>query len=53
MSTYWMHYDAAVFTNPDDFDPSRWLDASSGRLQAMRNRFVPFAKGSRTCVGQK
>ncbi|KAJ6782774.1 hypothetical protein PWT90_04131 [Aphanocladium album] len=52
MSTYWMHNDASVFVNPDQFNPDRWLNASSEQLRTMRSRFVPFAKGSRSCVGQ-
>jgi len=53
MSTYWMHNDPAVFPNTEDFEPTRWIDADPEHLKAMRAYSVPFAKGSRNCVGQK
>ncbi|RCI13083.1 hypothetical protein L249_0196 [Ophiocordyceps polyrhachis-furcata BCC 54312] len=52
MSTYWMHNDPDVFPNPESFEPTRWIEAEPDRLKAMQAHFVPFAKGSRACVGQ-
>ncbi|KAI8945719.1 cytochrome P450 [Xylaria longipes] len=49
MSSYFMHADPDIFPNPFDFIPERWL----GSVNSLMNRnFVPFARGSRTCLGQ-
>ncbi|KAJ5356412.1 cytochrome P450 [Penicillium concentricum] len=53
MTTYWMHMDPEVFVNPYSFEPDRWLNASPYKLQEMKKHFVPFAKGSRPCLGQQ
>lgn len=53
MSSHWMHTDPEVFPQPKSFEPSRWLTADAANLKIMQAYFVPFAKGSRTCVGQK
>ncbi|TWU78279.1 hypothetical protein ED733_008291 [Metarhizium rileyi] len=53
MSTYWMHNDPVVFPNPKIFDPNRWINTPPETLKEMQAFYVPFAKGSRTCVGQK
>jgi hypothetical protein len=53
MSTYWMHNDPAIFPEPDVFEPTRWIDADPEQSKVMRAYCVPFAKGSRNCVGQK
>ncbi|PVI01276.1 cytochrome P450 [Periconia macrospinosa] len=52
MTTYWMHNDPAVFPDPSVYNPNRWIDADPEHLKAMRTYYVPFAKGSRNCVGQ-
>lgn len=48
MSAYMMHLDPSVFPDPQKFDPQRWLQDDSRRVE--RN-LVPFSKGSRQCVG--
>jgi cytochrome P450 len=53
MSAYWMHNDPGVFPDPGAFEPTRWIDANPEHLKVMRAYCVPFAKGSRNCVGQK
>lgn len=53
MSSYWMHNDPIIFPEPDVFDPMRWIDAEPEQLKVIRAYSVPFAKGSRNCVGQK
>lgn len=53
MSTCWMHNDEQIFPEPDCFEPKRWLQADSETTKAMKMHFVPFATGSRQCVGQK
>ncbi|KAI1750738.1 cytochrome P450 [Xylaria castorea] len=48
MSSYFMHTDPDIFPKPFDFIPERWL----GSVNPLMNRnFVPFARGSRTCLG--
>ncbi|KAI0872423.1 cytochrome P450 [Hypoxylon argillaceum] len=48
MSSYFMHTDPDIFPMPLDFVPDRWL----GTINPLMNRnFVPFARGSRTCLG--
>lgn len=55
MSTHWMHNDPAVYSDPHLFSPERWLDvpAESEQMRMMKEYYVPFAKGSRQCIGQK
>ncbi|KAI2028919.1 hypothetical protein LOZ04_006856, partial [Ophidiomyces ophidiicola] len=52
MSSYWMHRDAGVFPNPGRFEPERWF-CRGVQLRIMQSHYVPFAKGSRACMGQK
>ncbi|KAI1427558.1 cytochrome P450 [Xylaria sp. FL1777] len=52
MTTYWMHNDPVVFPNPESFEPNRWLTADPQKLNTMQMYHVPFAKGSRNCVGR-
>ncbi|TRX88990.1 hypothetical protein FHL15_010112 [Xylaria flabelliformis] len=48
MSSYFMHTDPEIFPKPFDFIPERWL----GSVNPLMNRnFVPFTRGSRTCLG--
>ncbi|KAF2965248.1 hypothetical protein GQX73_g8312 [Xylaria multiplex] len=48
MSSYFMHMDPDIFPNPSEFIPERWL----GSINPLMNRnFVPFSRGSRTCLG--
>lgn len=48
-----MHFNASVFPSPRDFRPSRWIDSSPENLKEMHRYFVPFSKGSRSCVGME
>ncbi|KAI0206674.1 cytochrome P450 [Astrocystis sublimbata] len=48
MSIYAMHTDASVFPAPFDFNPERWLGEYDPRMD---QNFVPFTKGSRSCLG--
>ncbi|KAI8946629.1 cytochrome P450 [Xylaria longipes] len=52
MTTWWMHNDPTVFPDPECFEPNRWLTAESDKLKTMQAYYVPFARGSRNCVGQ-
>ncbi|KAI9035564.1 cytochrome P450 [Aspergillus affinis] len=50
MSIYQMHTDPAVWADPLEFRPERWLGSYDSRMD--RN-YVPFTKGSRACLGSK
>lgn len=44
-----MHFNSADFTEPFSFKPERWLSLTTKMLQS----FVPFVKGSKSCIGGK
>lgn len=46
-----LHFNASIFPSPRTFNPARWIDTSSENLKEMHRNFVPFSKGSRSCVG--
>ncbi|KAK8080610.1 hypothetical protein PG997_008428 [Apiospora hydei] len=48
MSIRAMHTDASVFPDPMQFKPERWVGEYDPKMD--RN-FVPFTKGSRSCLG--
>lgn len=51
MSAFLMHSNAEVYDRPEEFIPERWM--GSNVTPAMLKSFVPFAKGSRQCLGLK
>ncbi|OAG00677.1 putative cytochrome P450 [Paraphaeosphaeria sporulosa] len=46
-----LHFNASIFPSPHTFNPSRWIDSSPEHLKEMNRYFVPFSKGSRSCLG--
>jgi cytochrome P450 len=52
MSLCSMHNDPNVFPNPKAFNPGRWIEAKQTG-QNLDKYYVPFAKGSRSCLGVK
>lgn len=48
VSAFELHLDPAVFPNPHEFLPERWLQTTS----EMNASFSPFSKGSRSCVAR-
>ncbi|XP_066535009.1 cytochrome P450 2U1 [Hoplias malabaricus] len=46
-----VHRDPAVWENPDDFSPSRFLDEQGQLLR--KEYFVPFGIGRRVCMGEQ
>ncbi|KAF5359444.1 hypothetical protein D9756_002939 [Leucocoprinus leucothites] len=46
MGNTFMHKNPAVFTNPDKFDPNRWLDNKE-----LDNFLIAFSRGPRMCPG--
>jgi cytochrome P450 len=49
MSQWIMHRDPRYFSNPENFDPDRWLDEKSRKLP--RFAYFPFGGGPRQCIG--
>ena len=49
MSTWNMHHNTDAFPDPDNFDPTRWMDLDGARLR--EKYFVPFSRGHRMCLG--
>lgn len=50
MSAYSLHTDPDVYPEPFSFIPERWLGDIDPR---MNRNWVPFARGSRNCLGIK
>jgi cytochrome P450 len=50
LSQYVMHRDARYYTEPERFDPSRWLPGA--REQRPQYAYFPFGGGVRRCIGE-
>ena len=50
VQSHTLHHDPDVFPSPYKYDPARWLSASSD-LNAMRESFFAWSRGSRACMG--
>ncbi len=49
-----LHYDPAVWVQPERFLPQRWLAETRGSLGPNDpNAYAPFGLGARMCVGHK
>lgn len=46
-----LHRNAEVFDQPDEWLPSRWLEADEEKAREMRRWFWAFGSGGRMCVG--
>ena len=46
LSAYISHRDPNVFSNPRQFDPTRWFGKKPGPYQ-----YIPFSAGPRLCLG--
>jgi cytochrome P450 len=45
-----LHRDPKHWSNPDVFEPARWLDGGSARDPIGSGHFFPFGRGPRMCV---
>ncbi|KAK8090045.1 hypothetical protein PG997_005006 [Apiospora hydei] len=56
MSIYHVHHNAALFANPEHFDPDRWLqqpqDDKPSKQDNLDQWFVAFSRGPRSCPGK-
>ncbi|MCX4903009.1 cytochrome P450 [Streptomyces sp. NBC_00878] len=50
-SPYLLHHDPASFPDPELFLPERWLPGSERATAASHRAMLPFATGSRKCLG--
>ncbi|MFD3612105.1 cytochrome P450 [Streptomyces atroolivaceus] len=48
LSAYLLHRRSDLFTDPDRFDPDRWLG-----VQPDRASYIPFGAGPRKCIGDQ
>ena len=45
-------FDSKIYENPDEFNPSRWIDRKSEYEKMDPFKFLPFSGGARNCIGQ-
>jgi cytochrome P450 len=50
ISQYVTHHDPRFFSEPNHFDPDRWLPQAKRKIH--RFSFFPFGGGPRTCLGE-
>ncbi|EON67623.1 hypothetical protein W97_06766 [Coniosporium apollinis CBS 100218] len=47
------HRNPTYFPDPESFSPHRWITADGvGGTEKMKQLYMPFTKGPRTCIGQ-
>lgn len=51
ISPFLLHRDPAYFTDPDTFNPDRFIDFEN--KERIPYAYAPFSAGSRNCIGQK
>ncbi|KAI1107412.1 cytochrome P450 [Jackrogersella minutella] len=52
IQAYSLHHNEAVFgTAIDEFRPERWEASDEKQLHAMKEAWIPFGSGARTCLG--
>jgi cytochrome P450 len=50
MTAYDIHMNPHIFPSPHTFNPDRWIESKNENYR-LDKYLVPFAKGSRACVG--
>jgi cytochrome P450 len=51
ISAWVMHRDPRFFTDPDAFQPERWMDGLADRVSPFV--YLPFGGGPRRCIGHR
>lgn len=46
-----INHDSGSFSHPDEFDPGRFLDPETGRVNRRSEDFLFFGVGRRRCPG--
>ncbi|XP_077557874.1 cytochrome P450 18a1-like [Haemaphysalis longicornis] len=49
---WWLHNNPAYWTNPSQYDPTRFLDAGGTKVERKPQAFLPFSAGKRACPGE-
>ena len=53
VSPYSIQRNKDLYTDPDTFNPDRWLDESDPeQVQRLKAYNIPFSQGSRACIGR-
>jgi cytochrome P450 len=52
IAAYSAHRDPAVFEDPEEYRPERWIARGSDHLREMLAVFIPFSAGTRGCIGR-
>lgn len=47
-----LHHNPAIFPEPHEFRPERWLDSPPDLLEKMNRDHIPFLLGSRQCIAR-
>ncbi|PYI08649.1 cytochrome P450, partial [Aspergillus sclerotiicarbonarius CBS 121057] len=50
-SAYSLHRIEEIFSSPEEWIPSRWMDVEDGKIHDMRRLFWAFGSGGRMCLG--
>ncbi|KAL2845864.1 cytochrome P450 [Aspergillus pseudoustus] len=53
ISPYTLHRTAAVFREPEQFNPDRWVSSSAEEVAEMKRWFWAFSSGGRMCIGMQ
>eukprot|EP00112_Aurelia_sp_Birch-Aquarium-sp1_P013905 Seg298.8 transcript_id=Seg298.8/GoldUCD/mRNA.D3Y31 product="Steroid 17-alpha-hydroxylase/17 20 lyase" protein_id=Seg298.8/GoldUCD/D3Y31 len=51
-NTYAIHHDERHWSDPEDFQPERWLDEDGSYTPGKHTSFLPFSAGKRVCFGE-
>ncbi|KAM4703862.1 steroid 17-alpha-hydroxylase/17,20 lyase [Rhinophrynus dorsalis] len=47
-----LHHDEKEWTNPEEFNPDRFLDENGNRVYSPTPSYLPFGAGIRVCLGE-
>lgn len=52
MQPWSLHRNPKVFTDPNHWNPDRWLTTDKEKLRMMHRHLIPFSAGARMCIGK-